>query len=79
MGSPPPAIVGDGEEAKRGRARPRGRGRGRGRSGDRAFASPAFKPSDEARGVAAGNRVLRERRPAPQSFRECGTDDEETG
>ncbi|PNT64314.1 lysine-specific demethylase JMJ25 isoform X3 [Brachypodium distachyon] len=75
----PPAIVGDvGEETKRGRGRPKGSGRGRGRTGDPAFSSAAFKPSDEARGVAAGNRVLRERRPAPESFRERGTDDEET-
>ncbi|XP_062211756.1 lysine-specific demethylase JMJ26-like [Phragmites australis] len=54
--------------------KPKGRGKGKGkkrRGGDRAFASPAMG------GVAVGDRMLRERRPAPNAFCERDTDDDD--
>lgn len=78
------AIAGD----RRRRGRPKGRGngrpkrRGKGRRWPRdnwAFASPAMRLGDEGRGVAAGTRVLRERRPASDAFYERDTDDDEVG
>uniref|UniRef100_K3YQ92 JmjC domain-containing protein n=1 Tax=Setaria italica TaxID=4555 RepID=K3YQ92_SETIT len=89
-----PAAVG-GEETKRKRGRPKGslkmkkkktpkpkaRTKGSRRTGDHALASPAISPGDLGHGVAAGPRVLRERRPATNAFYERDTDtedDEET-
>ncbi|KAL6635414.1 hypothetical protein ACP70R_028085 [Stipagrostis hirtigluma subsp. patula] len=85
-------AAGAGEAPKRGRGRrrgsgkknptptpkpnPKGRGMVRPRTADRAFSSPAMRPQDEGRGVAAGNRPLRERRPAPNAYYERDSDDE---
>ncbi|PUZ78372.1 hypothetical protein GQ55_1G447500 [Panicum hallii var. hallii] len=87
-------AAGGGEETKRKRGRPKGsfnkkkktpkpkpRTNGRRCTGDRALASRALSPGDLGRGVAAGPRVLRERRPAANAFYERDTDtedDEET-
>ncbi|KAE8803556.1 Lysine-specific demethylase 3B [Hordeum vulgare] len=52
------------------------RGRRRVPSGDRGFSS-VVRPSDEGRGIAAGNRPRRSSRPAPDTYREPNTDDED--
>ncbi|KAK3159548.1 hypothetical protein QOZ80_2AG0151450 [Eleusine coracana subsp. coracana] len=51
--------------------------RNRRTSGDPAFASRAMKPGDQERGVAAGNRVLRDRRMLANAYYERDTDDEQ--
>ncbi|CAL4886134.1 unnamed protein product [Urochloa decumbens] len=88
-------AAGGGEETKRKRGRPKGsfkkktrsnpkpRTKGSRRTGDRAFALRALSPGDLERGVAAGTRVLRERKPAANTYYERDTDtdtedDEET-
>jgi lysine-specific demethylase 3 len=85
-------AAGGGEETKRKRGRPKGsfkkkkkkeeettqRSR-RARAGDHALASPAISPGDLVRGVAAGPRALRERKPAPNAFYERDTDTEVRG
>ncbi|CAL5056598.1 unnamed protein product [Urochloa decumbens] len=88
-------AAGGGEETKRKRGRPKGsfkkktrsnpkpRTKGRRRTSDRAFALRALSPGDLERGVAAGTRVLRERKPAANTYYERDTDtdtedDEET-
>ncbi|KAK3155728.1 hypothetical protein QOZ80_2BG0206820 [Eleusine coracana subsp. coracana] len=45
--------------------------------GDPAFASRAMKPGDQERGVATGNRVLRDRRMVANTYYERDTDDED--
>ncbi|CAL4934651.1 unnamed protein product [Urochloa decumbens] len=68
------AAGGRGGRGRKGAARGRGRGRGRGRrrgGGDRAVAAPAMGA------VAVGDRVLRERKHAPNAFVERDTDDDE--
>ncbi|CAO2040107.1 unnamed protein product [Urochloa humidicola] len=86
-------AAGGGEETKRKRGRPKGsfkkktrsepkaRTKGSRRTGDRALALRALSPGDLERGVAAGTRVLRERKPAANAYYEHNTDtedDEET-
>lgn len=51
------------------------RGRRRIPSDDRGFTS-AVRPCDEGRGIAAGNRPQRNRRTAPDTYREPSSDDE---
>ncbi|KAL6912366.1 hypothetical protein ACP4OV_001171 [Aristida adscensionis] len=82
----PATRAGGGEAPKRGRGRPRGSKkmiptptpmpRGRRRSDDPAVRAPVMRPGDEGRGVAAGSRELRSRRPAPGAFYGADTDDE---
>jgi len=83
-------AAGGGEETKRKRGRPKGsfktkkkntpkpklRTKGRRCTGDRALASRAVSPGDLGRGVAAGPRVLRERRPSANAFYEHDSDTE---
>ncbi|KAF6998028.1 hypothetical protein CFC21_014187 [Triticum aestivum] len=52
------------------------RGRRRIPSDDRGFTS-AVRPCDEGRGIAAGNRPQRNRRTAPDTYREPSSDDED--
>ncbi|KAG2662728.1 hypothetical protein PVAP13_1KG552900 [Panicum virgatum] len=84
-------AAGGGEETKRKRGRPKGsfktkkkntpkpklRTKGRRCTGDRALASRAISPGDLGRGVAAGPRVLRERRPSANAFYERDSDTEQ--
>jgi lysine-specific demethylase 3 len=72
----PEGAAGDGGVTKRGsKARGKGAAKGRGRpkrrSDDRPFAAPAMD------GVVFGDRVLRERRHAPNVFCERDTDDDD--
>jgi len=63
-------VTGRGSKA-RGKGAAKGRGRPKRRSGDRSFAPPAMD------WVAVGDRVLRERRHAPNVFCERDTDDDD--
>ncbi|TVU27615.1 hypothetical protein EJB05_19109 [Eragrostis curvula] len=71
------AVHAAGDPIRRSVGRPKTNGRRKQGTSDPAFRSPLMKPGEEARGVAAGNGVLRERRRPSNSYYECDTDDDD--